>query len=230
MSTRQDYLTVIGNLVGGEIPLDEAEKLLAINVAIKEHSRHKPQVIVEDEPGDGGFDYAISALASWSDGFSVIKTVEYPVDDTDETPDILQDDEWMIYEKPSGKVLRFKEDKPTATETFRVTYTALHTCTDLACTVEAFDEEAVQALIASFFCDMLATYYAQSQDSTIDADSVDHTSKSRDYAARAKGYRKVYFDHLGIKEGQAPAASVTRDQDLKGSWAGDKLTHKSKYR
>ena len=230
MSTRQDYLTAIDSLVGGEIPLDEADKILAISAAMKSHSRHRPRQIVEDFDGDGGFDYALSGFASWSDGFSTIKTVEYPVGDDDETPDILQDDEWRIYEKPAGEYLRFLEDKPTATEDFRATYTALHTCTDSACTVKAFDEEATQALCAAYFCDMLATYYAQSQDSTISADSVDHTSKSRDYAARAKSYRKMYFNHLGIKEGQAPPASVTRDQDLLGSWASDKLTHPRKYR
>ena len=230
MSTRQDYLTAIGNFVGGELPLGEGEKIAAIGLAIKEHSKHRPLLVVEDESGDGGFDYAVTALASWSDGFSIIKKVEYPVDDTDETPDILQEDAWMMYQKPEGECLRFLEDKPPATEEFRVTYTALHTCTDSACTVGTFDEEAVQALCAAFFCDMLAAYYAQSQDSTIDADSVDHTSRSREYAARAKTYRKAYFDHLGIKEGRAPAASVTRDQDKKGSWTSDKLTHKAKYR
>jgi len=230
MTTRQDYVTAIDYLVSGDHALDVGEKILAISQAIKEHSKHRPQIVVEDFDGDGGFDYAISGFASWSDGFSVIKTVEYPVDDDDETPDLLQDDEWMIYEKPAGKYLRFKEDEPTADEVFRVAYTALHTCTDSACTVNDFDDEAVEALASAFFCDMLATYYAQNQDSTIDADSVDHTSKSRDYAARAKAYRKVYFDHLGSKEGQTSAASVTRDQDLKGSWGSDKLTHKGKFR
>jgi len=230
LSIQEDYIAAIGQFVQGEIPLEEADKILAIGMAIKEHSRHKPREVVEDFDGDGGFDYAISGFASWSDGFSVIKQVEYPVDDDDETPDILQDDEWMIYEKPAGKLLRFLEDKPTPDEDFRVTHTALHTCTDSACTVEDFDEEAVQALAAAYFCDMLATYYAQSQDSTIPADSVDHKSKTRDYESRAKRYRKVYFDHMGIKEGQTSAASVTRDQDKKGSWAGDGLTHKRKYR
>ena len=121
MSTRQDYLTAIGNYVGGELPLGEAEKILAISQAIKEHSRHKPREVVEDFDGDGGFDYAISVFASWSDGFSVIKQVEYPVDDTDETPDILQDDAWMIYEKPAGQVLRLLEDEPAADEDLRGT-------------------------------------------------------------------------------------------------------------
>lgn len=230
MSTRQDYLTAIGNLVGGELPLGEAEKIMAIGMGMKAHSKQKPRVVVEDEDGDGGFDYAISGFASWASGFSTIKKVEYPVDDDDETADVLQDDAWEIYEKPSGKVLRFLESTPAADEDFRATYTALHTCTDSACTVEDFDEEPVQVLCGAFFCDMLATYYAQSQDSTINADSVDHSSKSREYSMRAKTYRKMYFDHLGIKEGQTKPASVTRDQDLKGSWAGEKLTHRSRYR
>lgn len=230
MSTRQDYLTAIGNMVGGELPVGEAEKIQAISMAMKEHSRHKPQVIVEDEVGDGGFDYAVSLLELWSDGFSVIKTVEYPVDDDDETPDVLQDDEWRMYETPAAKYLRFLENEPSTDESMRITYTALHTCTDAACTVEDFDEEAVQALAAAHFLNMISTYFAQTQDPTINADSVDHSSKGREYAARAKMYRKSYFDHLGIKEGMTKPASVTRDQDVKPSWRGDGLTHPRKYR
>lgn len=230
MSNRQEYIDAIGQMVQGEIPLGEADKILAINMAVKSHSRHRPLIVVEDETGNGGFDYALTLLASWADGFSVITQVEYPVDDTDETPDILQDDEWMIYAKPSGEVLRFKEDKPLATESFRVTYTALHTCTDDACTVKGFDNEAVQALAAAYFCEMLATYYAQAGDSTIGADSVDHKSKAAEYAARARAYKKFYYDHIGAKEGETPAASVTYDQDKDASWASDKLTHKQKYR
>jgi len=229
MTTRQDYITAIGQFVQGEIPLGEADKILAINVALKTHSRHKPLIVVEDESGDAGFDYDIADLASWSDGFSVIRQVEYPVDDDDETPDILQDDAWMIYETPAGKVLRFLDNSPAATESFRATYTALHTCTDAACTVKTFDEEAVQALAAGFFCEMLATFYAQSGDSTIGADSVDHKSKAAEYSGRARAYKKIYYDHIGAKEGSPGAASVTRDQDAPGTW-GDKLTHKQKYR
>jgi len=231
MSTRHTYLRALGELVSGdELPLGEAETIVAIAMAIKEHSRHRPQQIVEDVTGDGGFDYAVSDLASFSDGFSSIKQVEYPVDDDDETAEILQDDAWEIYEKPAGKVIRFLEDEPAETESFRVTYTAVHTCTDSACTVDEFDDEAVQTLAAGFFCEMLSTYFAQMGDSTISADSVDHTSKSREYAARAKAWRGLYFQHLGIREGQIGAASVTKDYDLMGSWQRDKLTHPRKYR
>jgi len=230
MSNRQDYINAIGQLVQGEIPLDEPDKILAIGIAMKTHSRHRPRIVVEDESGDGGFDYDITDLASWSDGFSVIKEVEYPVDDDDKLADVLQEDAWAIYEAPDGQFLRFLEDSPAATESFRVTYTALHICTDAACTIKDFDEEAVQVLAAAFFCEMLATFYAQSGDSTIAADSVDHKSKTAEYSGRAKTYKKIYYDHIGAKEGSPAPASVTRDQDLKGSWAGDMLTHKQKYR
>ena len=230
MSTRQDYLTAIGHLVGGSLPLGEAEKIFAIGAALKKYSGHRPLIVVEDESGNGSFDYALTLLADWTEGFSTIKYVEYPVDDTNEAAAILQDDAWQIYQKPAGKYLRFLEHTPEATESLRITYTALHTCTDAACSVPSYDEEALQILAASIFCDMLAAYFAQTQDSTIQADSVDHKSKSSEYSSRARAYRKMYFDHLGIKEGETPAASVTRDQDRAGSWAADHMTHPRKYR
>ena len=230
MSTRQDYLTAVGNLVKGELPLGEAEKIMSIGMAVKEHSKHCPLIVVEDETGAAVFDYAITLLASWSDGFSTIKQVEYPVNDAEAEASVLQDDAWEIYQKPAGKYLRFLEDKPAATESFRVIYTALHTCTDTACTVEAAMEEAVQMLAAAHFCNMLAAYYSQTQDSTIAADSVDHKSKASEYATRARAYRKLYFDYMGIDEGRTKAASVTRDQDAATSHRGDQLTHPRRFR
>jgi hypothetical protein len=230
MSNRQEYIEAVGQFVQGEIPLSEADKILAISQAVKEHSKHKPLIVVEDIDGDGGFDYAVSGLESWNDGFSVIKQVEYPVDDDDQSPDILADDEWTIYQKPAGDYLRFLEDTPDATEDMRITYTAPHTCTDAACSIKNIDTEAVQALAAAYFCNMLSAYYAQAGEPTIQADSVDHKSRSSEYAGKARMYRKMYLDHLGVKEGQTIAASVTMDQDLNGSWGSDKLTHKGKYR
>ena len=230
MSTRQDYITAIGHLVGGELPLGETEKIFAIAAALKKYSSHRPRIVVEDEEGNGSFDYALTLLTDWTDGFSVIKSVEYPVNDADETADILQEDAWGIYQKPVGEYLRLLEDIPKATENIRIVYTALHTCTDAACTVPVYDEEALQILAASIFCDMLAAYFAQTQDSTIRADAVDHKSKASEYAARARAYRKIYFDHLGVEEGKAPAASVTRDQDTAGSFGDDRMTHGKRWR
>jgi len=234
MSVLQDYIDAIDQLVGGDLPLGEGEKVKAIQMALKRYSKDRPLVVVEDVDGDGGFDYDVADLASWSDGFSVIQTVEYPVDDDSPEPNRLQDDAWTIYQTPDGIFLRFIENTPSAAEDFRLVYTALHGFTggedSIDSTVKAFDEEAVQALAAAVFCELLASYYAQTADSTISADSVDHSSRAREYAARARAYRGLYFEHLGIKPGEVAADSVTADTDLTPSWQGDKLTHRRRYR
>jgi hypothetical protein len=238
MTTQADYTAAVDQMVQGELPLGEADKILAVGMALKTHSRHKPLVLVEDATGDGGFDYeligATPILASWSDGFSIIKEVEYPIDDTQPLPNILPDDEWTVRQLPDGPVLRFLEDKPVETEDMRVTYTALHAFGLVGvvetCTVKAMDEEAVQALAAAYVCDLLATYYAQNQDSTIAADSVDHKSKASEYSARSQMYRTFYYNHIGIEEGKTVAASVTMDRDVTPSWQADHLTHGRKYR
>jgi hypothetical protein len=229
-AVRQDYITAISNLVSGDLPLGETEKIFAINMAIKTYSLTRPRFVVEDEDGANGIDYLLTLLADWVDGFSVIKVVEYPLDDDEAAVNVLQDDAWQIYQKPTGKCLRFLEDKPSAAEDFRVAYTSLHICTDDACTIPLIDEGAVQMLAAATFCDMLAAYYAQTSDSTIMADSVDHKSKASEYASRARTYRQQYLNHLGIKEGSVAPASVTRDQDTKPSWRSDNLTHPRKFR
>ncbi len=239
MSKRADYLEAITNLVPGEYTPGDAGKILAVGEAVKTYSKHRPHVLTEDVSGADEFDYVITSsespplagsLTYWSDGFSVINKVEYPVDDEERADNTLQEDEWTLYNKPLGQYLRFIEEKPASGEFFRVTYTALHTCDDTISTIKVIDEEAVQSLAAAFYCEMLATYFAQNQDSTIQADVVNHTSKSRDFAARAKAYRQFYYDHMGIKEGTPKAASVTRDQDLTGSSGRDKITHPRKYR
>lgn len=230
MSNRQDYIAAIGHLVSGDLPLGDPDRIFAISAALKKYSGHRPRIVPEDEAGNGSFDYAISLLADWTEGFSTIKAIEYPVDDANVAAPILDEGSWCIYRKPAGSFIRLLHETPAATESLRITYTALHTCTDTACTVNAYDEEALQMLAASIFCDMLAAYYSQTSDSTIQADSVDHKSKAAEYASRARAYRKLYFDHLGIREGETPAASVTHDQDSLPSWAADHMTHGRRLR
>jgi hypothetical protein len=226
MKSRQDYITALGSLVQGEYPPGEAAKILAIGQAVKTYSKHRPRICTEDEAGTGAFDYAVSLLAEWSDGFSAIQQVEYPVDDASESTETLDEDDWRIYTKPAGDYLRFLANVPVAGESFRVTYKALHICDDTQCTVKAIDEEAVQSLAAACYCEMLAAYFAQNQDSTIKADSVEHTSKTRDFSARAKAFRKIYQEHLGFKDNDSvSAAAAVSDLDLKYPGGGERLTH-----
>jgi len=212
MTVIAGYITAVGYLAPGTYPWTGADltakETLAVTMALKTHSKHRPRVIVEDVTGDGGFDYDLSDLVAWSPGFSVVRRVEYPVDDTDEDADVLDEDAWEIYSTPDGDFIRFLEDTPEADEEFRVTYTAPHDFSGeaSACTVKTFDEEAVQALAASQFLRMLSVYHSQDQESTIAADSVDHRSRAVEYRSQAKMMAQVYYDHVGVKpDGPAPA-------------------------
>lgn len=95
-------------------------------------------------------------------------------------------------------------------------------------TIPESDQDALCNLAASLCSGALASAYAQTSDSTITADSVDHMSKSREYAARAKVQKQTYMDLLGIKEGEVLPASVIKSFDIGYPDGTDRLTHPRK--
>lgn len=230
MGTIQDYIAAVGTLVPGTLPLGDPEKIKAVTRALSTHSRYRPRRIVEDVPGAGGSDYDVILCGFWEEGFSRVLQVEYPVPASG-VAELLEDEDWQIYDTPAGRVLRFLAHVPSVGQTFRVTYTIPHRC-DLegACSVAPADEEAVHALAAAYYCEMLATYFAQDQDSTIAADSVDHTSKTKAYSSRAKAYRARYNEHMGIQGDAPPPVSMNQDQDVVYPIGWDRLTHPRKRR
>ena len=216
-----------------EIIKDDADKLASdekdrfIQEAVKIYSKHRPRKIVKEITGDGTYDYSFAThLTSWAEEFSVIKSIEYPADYRE--PEILDQDDWIIHEKASGKVIRFLEATPSATETIRVVYTGLHILSDTQNTIPEVDEDAVSNLAASLCSAALASAYATATDSTITADSVDHKSKSEKYETRARAQKKIYIDHLAIKEGQVLPATATGDMDLSPAHGAGRLTHTKK--
>ncbi len=234
MSTLSDYTAAIEDMVPGSHPVEAADledlKVKAVAKAMNGHAKHKPVLVVEDIAGNGGFDYALADLAAWVQEFSQIRQVEYPVDDSDENPNVLDAADWTIYAKPSGKVLRFLNSKPSAAESIRITYTGRHSCTAISCTVAAGDEEAVQSLAASSYCQFLAAAYAQDQDSTIAADTVNQAPRHNAFLKLAKEYRQQYDEHMGITAGKPKAAVAIADQDVNYPGGMDRLTHPGRYR
>lgn len=230
MGTIQDYIAAVGTLVPGTLPLGDPEKIKAVTRALSTHSRYRPRRIVEDVQGAGVSDYAVSLFLSWEEGFSRVLQVEYPVPASG-VAELLEDEDWMVYEAPAGKLLRFLAHTPAVGQTFRAAYTVPHRF-DLEgnSSVAEADEEAVHELAAAYYCEMLATYFAQDQDSTIAADSVDHTSKSKAYAGRAKDYRARYNEHMGIRGDGPPPVSMNQDQDVVYPTGWDRLTHPRKRR
>jgi len=234
MTTSADFILALADLVPGAHPVSAADLLAkqnrAIARAMAEHSKHRPRKVTEDVDGTGAFDYALSELAGWADGFSVVSQVEYPVDDTDEDADVLDAADWAVYDKPAGKYLRFLSGAPQTGETFRVAYTGRHTCTALACTVAAADIEAVESLAAGYLARMLTAVYALDQDSSLNADSIFNGSKTKRFAELAAAYAAEYNDHMGIQPGKPAPACVTADWDVNYPGGADRLTHPRRSR
>lgn len=195
-----------------------------ITAAINRYSKLKPAVKVADITGNGTNDYALPS--GWIDEFSRIICIEYPIGDV---PATLLDspDDYEIYQSPTEKKIRLKNEVLTVSESFRVAFSIPRAVT----TIPDNDVDALSNLASSFCLNELANVYAQSSDSTIGADSVDHKSKSQEYASRAKQQMKLYKEHIGIKDDDVTqAASAVIDLDVGYPGGSDRLTHQRRQR
>lgn len=225
MSTLADIRTKVVGIVrdnSGKLvnPTDYDRNIAA---AISQYSKHRPAVKVADITGNGTHDYpmpASGAITIWDDEFSTVKSIEYPVGEIPAT--FLENDEYEIYQTPTAKKIRLKNNSPSAAETFRMSFTSLRT----DATIPDADVDALCNLAGSLCLEELANVYVQTSDPTVSADSVDYKSKSAEFGARAKRLMQLYKEHIGIKEDDvALPASVVSDLDVNYPGGGDRLTH-----
>jgi hypothetical protein len=202
--------------------LSQPEKDIALQMAVKYYSRVRPREVVSDLAGNDGFDYDLPS--TWNDGFSFLKQVEYPAGE--QQPVYLHKEDVTLYRNASALKLRFLRDTPATGKTARVTFTALHTLTASSASIPSSDEDAVAALGAAYACEALSNHYAKTTEPTLQADVVDHRSKSQEFAGRAKRLRALFLSSLGIKdENEVAPASGTRDWFTDSSWGEDRLLH-----
>ena len=212
---------------------DDAAKLVAeekdrfIKQAIlSRYSQDRPIESVDDEAGNGTAD--LTPPNGFEDGFSIVRSVEYPTDNVPAS--VLEQDQWEMYRSPTGLKVRLLSAKPPASENIRVTWTKRHT--DTGATVPEPDFEAVVDFAASLCFDALAAVHVQTGDATLLADSVNYRTKSQEYLGLSKRLRTRYFNHIGISEGDAgeaaaPAAMSIGDMDNTLATGHDRLTHRS---
>ncbi|MEW8494242.1 MAG: hypothetical protein AB2604_10590 [Candidatus Thiodiazotropha taylori] len=208
---------------------DDADRLTtgdidsAIDMAVTRYSKDRPKSDVQDEVAPGG--QRLNLPANWVPGFSDIQSIEYPIG---QDP-ISEISNWEIYQAPAGEEVLLP-DSIEAGESVRIKFTVFHQLDSTNDTIPISDREAVASYAAAVCCEQLSTLYIGDTDSTIQADSVDHGSKSRQFSARAKSLRKHYLNELGIEEKRNSAAGVIVDMDGRDSRGRDRLLHPGKYR
>ena len=224
----QDYRTEVPPLVqdqAGDLSSEDLDK--AIGHGADQFSRVRPRIVVADVTGTGSNDY--TPPSGWIEQFSTVRSIEFPTGNVPST--LLEDGDYEIYRTPTAEKIRLLKDKPTASETFRVTFPGLHSITASTGTIGDGDFRAVCHLVAAIACRMLANRYAQLQQPTLGADVADHKSKAQEYASRARDLYAVYRQHIGAdKDAQVPGASVVQDWDQNFPWGEDRLTHPRRWR
>lgn len=220
-----DIKTKVGRLIQDEAGKLEAEEINNfILEGLSYFSKDYPRICVVDIAGDGSYQYDLPV--DWQAGMSWMQRVEYPAGMR--LPLYLEADDYTIYKSTSGEKLLLVNHTPQASETLRLTFTTPYTEASLA-EIPPPMHDGLALLAASLCCEALARIYAQSIDSTIEADAIDYHGKSNTYAQRAKELQQRYNNFMGKQKGPG-AASGSRDWDVDYPWGGDRLTHPRKQR
>ncbi|MFQ5791394.1 MAG: hypothetical protein ACE5JS_19605 [Nitrospinota bacterium] len=207
--------------------------------AVKQYSRYRPRIVVEDVSGDGGFDYpltgASAVLTSWEKGFSEVGKLVYPVDDTSQVEAAVDEDDFAVITKVvSGSpndYLRFLAATPLATKIFRVFYSARHVLDASSSTLPPADDEALANLASALCLEAIAARYLSTKDPSLDADVTDYRSRADESRRLAEKFRRAFLDHLGIQDAAAPpGAGAVVDTDLGFQWRRPFLFHGKRNR
>ncbi len=221
-----NYQTLVDSLTRDDAnAITTGERDIAITLAVSRYSKDRPQTKVEDLTAPGG--QTLDLPAAWESGFSGLQSLEYPVGNV--PPSMIDTGAWGIYNAPGTRQIMVQASLP-ANETVRASFTIQHVLDDVTDTIDIVDREPVASYAAAVLCDQLASLYSGDSDSTIQADSVDHQSKAREFAFRAKTLRKRYYDELGIDPKRNVAAGAVVDLDLANSLGNDRLLHPGRRR
>jgi len=221
-----DFQTITDNLVRDDAgKIAAADRDSAIALAVSRYSKDRPDRKVEDIIAPGG--QLLNLPTSWEPGYSTLQSLEYPLGEV--PPLHLAPEDWALYDTPGGQQIQLIASI-NAGETVRATYTIARVLDAVTDTIPVADQESVASYAAAVLCDQLASLYSGDTDSTIQADTVDHQGKAREFAARAKSLRKRYYDELGIEPKRNVASGVVVDLDMNNSQGNDRLTHPRRFR
>lgn len=190
--TLTEYKARLANLVEAESDaLSDGKRTEAVQVAVELFSQAFPRVVAAEVVGDGGSDYALPA--GWVEEFSEIQEIESPAGERPAR--YIDADQWTLYRAVAGLQLRFGASLAVGTSAV-VSYTVMHEVSVGSGTISRAWSNAVSFLAASIACNVAASYYAQTGESSIGADAVSHRTKSQEYRALAGRWADLYKAEL----------------------------------
>jgi hypothetical protein len=222
-----DYQALTSELTrddAGKVAVSERDR--AIVLAVERYSKDRPQEKVEDvTPVDAN---TLPLPTFWETDYSELRSLEYPIGSV--PPNVIGQDRYGFYRSPSALRIQLLDAVAVAALSVRATFTIRHALSASADTIPTKDREPIACWAAAALCDQLAALYSGNTDSTIQADSVQQTSKAQEYAARARALRKRYFDELGVDDKRSQPAGVVVNLDFPASDGQDRLTHTRRFR
>jgi hypothetical protein len=213
--------------------MDSDARDAAVLDAVATFSRLRPQRLVATIAGDGST-YDLELPANFDLQTSFIQSVEYPAGER--RPVYVNPDDWTVYRSDSSTaVLRLYAATPATGEDVQIIYTTAHVVDGSGSTIDAGDEAALSDLAASILCERIAAYYSQSTNASFVVDSTNHVSQAGEYALRAKRFRELALEHLGVATGSGrsgaaagasvPGAAIIKDRDSTRLDRSIRLTH-----
>lgn len=196
-----------------------------IDEAIAVYSKHRPRILVVDTTGDGTFEYSMPS--GFEEEFSAILSIEYPYNTTNQYPIYIDEGrDFSVYRDDTALKLRFLNSTPSAAQTFRMTFTALHTITTSSSTVPSIDTQCLVNLAAALMAEQLAADFENRAPSTYPDATIDLRSKAQEWQTQADRYYTQWNKCMGIEEGGGPEAAVAwTDYDWRLQSGESPLTH-----
>ncbi len=199
-----------------KLPSGDRDALLQQAIQ-QRYSKDRPREMVTDVSGNGTglIPTPTAGSIAFDDGFSLVRTIEFPVGII--PPNFILEEDWAMYRTPTGLQIMLYAATPAATDLLRIAWTSRHLAD--GSTIPDADFEAVADYAAALGYGALAAIYAQTGDPNIHPIS--------------KEARQRYYNHLGIDPTQgadtSPAIATGSIHEALGVGL-DRLTHRKASR
>lgn len=204
------------------------EKDAFITEAVRQYSRDKPRERVANLTGDGS-KQTFSTPADWVDDFSVLESIEFPVDEVPRQFLDLQDDSETFKNASGVEVVSLTTVVLANSELARIRYRTTHVVDGSSSSIPDNDFDAVVNLAGHHFATAIALFLAEAKDSSLGADVVDHASRAAVFQSLADALLTKYETH--IETGEVQTAELQHhDNDIRYSFGQDMIWHKKRFR